>query len=119
MTNETDCVLSPERAAAIVAEAEAAFDTAVAGLREAVAALKELPDGGEKDVAKDVRAVNGAFLFALEMREKACVAALRKQGGTGGGGGALDLDAARDEIAFRLACLREAGGGGGVPGQPD
>ncbi|MBL4541857.1 MAG: hypothetical protein JKP98_07065 [Rhodobacteraceae bacterium] len=38
---------------------------------------------------------------------------------TGGGAGALDLDAARAEVGRRLACLRAAATGDGVPGGPD
>jgi hypothetical protein len=39
-----------------------------------------------------------------------------KAHGAAGRGGPIDLDAARSEIGRRLACLRAAGGGGGVPG---
>ena len=47
----------------------------------------------------------------LLMEERNKVDKLRKSAaGAAGGGGALDLDAARDEIGRRLACLRNAGG---------
>ncbi|RJL05621.1 permease [Paracoccus aestuarii] len=47
----------------------------------------------------------------LLMAERSKVDKLRKDIAGGVGGGALDLDAARDEIGRRLACLRRAGGG--------
>ncbi|QBX99836.1 hypothetical protein E2K80_03060 [Rhodophyticola sp. CCM32] len=58
--------------------------------------------------------MNGAFLFALAMEEKARVAAGKHVGG--GAGGRFDLDAARAEIGLRLACLRTAGSGGEISG---
>ncbi|MFC0201742.1 permease [Paracoccus rhizosphaerae] len=47
----------------------------------------------------------------LLMAERIKVDKLRKDIAGGVGGGSLDLDAARDEIGRRLACLRRAGGG--------
>ena len=58
-----------------------------------------------------VRELRAAALLVLEERGK--VDKLRKQiAGQVGAGGGLDLDGARAEIGRRLACLRDAGGGG-------
>jgi len=58
-----------------------------------------------------IRDLRGAAQQALEERGK--VDKLRKQiAGQVGAGGALDFDGARTEIGRRLACLRDAGGGG-------
>jgi hypothetical protein len=50
------------------------------------------------------------------LNERATIDRLRREHaharGVGQGSGCLDLDAARDEIGRRLACLRDAGGGG-------
>lgn len=74
--------------------------------------LREKIQAGETDELKDsgklVRSLRDAAHLVLEERGK--VDKLRKDAG-GIGAGALDLDAARDEIGRRLACLRRAGGG--------
>ncbi len=58
-----------------------------------------------------VRELRATALHVLEERSK--VDKLRKQiAGQVGTGGALDFDGARAEIGRRLACLRDAGGGG-------
>ncbi|MBU3031286.1 permease [Paracoccus marinaquae] len=57
-------------------------------------------------VAKGVREA-----VHLMMTERNKVDRLRKDIAGGVGGGSLDLDAARDEIGRRLACLRRAAGG--------
>jgi hypothetical protein len=48
----------------------------------------------------------------MVMDERARVEKLRKQIAGVVGDHALDFDAARTEIGRRLACLRDAGGGG-------
>ncbi|MFC3086650.1 hypothetical protein [Tabrizicola soli] len=58
-----------------------------------------------------IRDLRATAVQVLEERGK--VDKLRKQiAGHVGAGGALDLDGARAEIGRRLACLRNAGGGG-------
>jgi hypothetical protein len=58
-----------------------------------------------------IRDLRATAIQVLEERGK--VDKLRKQiAGHVGAGGALDLDGARAEIGRRLACLRNAGGGG-------
>ena len=69
---------------------------------------------GDKQVVADIKALNGAFLFAMKMQEAARAAGSERFGLRGAG--QLDLDAARDEIGIRLACLRAAGGGGELSG---
>ena len=56
---------------------------------------------------KDLRAA-----FQMVMDERTRVEKLRKQVAGVVGTGELDFDAARAEIGRRLACLRNAGGGG-------
>lgn len=63
-----------------------------------------------KESAKLVRDLRAATQLVLEERNR--VDKLRKDVAGTVGAGALDLDAARDEIGRRLACLRRAGTGG-------
>jgi hypothetical protein len=56
--------------------------------------------------ARDLRSA-----LEMVMGERARVDRFRRQADAAVGGGALDLDAARDEIGRRLARLRAAGGG--------
>ena len=66
---------------------------------------------GHEDAVKAARALRAATQNMLEERNR--VDKLRRQvAGVVDGAGSLDLDAARDEIGRRLACLRRAGGGG-------
>lgn len=69
--------------------------------------------GGETDELKEsgklVRDLRAAAQLVLEERSK--LDKLRKDVAGDVGAGRLDLDAARDEIGRRLACLRRAGGG--------
>ncbi|RMA42144.1 hypothetical protein D9R08_11895 [Rhodophyticola porphyridii] len=105
------------RAEGIVAEAMKAFDVALEVLSDAIDALRAEKTVGEQEVTKDLRAMNNAYMFALQMREKARDAGDRH--GAAAGGGGLDLDAAREEIGLRLACLEAASGGGRVSGKPE
>ncbi|MCU4653345.1 hypothetical protein N8I71_10905 [Roseibacterium sp. SDUM158016] len=109
--------LTLERAETLVARAQKAFETTVQALEDAVRALKSMPETGEGEIVKDVRAMNNALMLAMEMQEKARVAGSRHFGtGAGNGGsGRLDLEAARAEIAERLARLRAAGVADRVP----
>jgi hypothetical protein len=101
-----------------VGRALKALEIATRTLEDAVDAWQALEDGaGEKQVVAEIKALNGAFLFAMKMQEAARAAGSDRFGAAGAG--VLDLDAARDEIGLRLACLRAAGGGGAVPGEPE
>lgn len=84
-----------------------AFEITVEALNEAVSRLREEYRAGEKAVMTDLKAMNGAFQFAMQLEARARETAGKQH--TGGGAGSLDLDAAREEIGLRLACLRAAG----------
>ena len=60
-----------------------------------------------KKAVKSAKDVREALDHLKQERMK--VDKLRKDIAGGVGGGCLDLDAARDEIGRRLACLRRAG----------
>lgn len=68
--------------------------------------------------AKELAGYTKEFRAALQtvLNERATVDKLRKQELGAVGAGTLDLATARDEIGRRLACLRDAGSDGGVPG---
>ena len=105
-------------AEALALQAQDAFDRAVRVLQVSCNELEQTPEAGDGDVTKAVRQMNGAFLYTMEMREKARDAGCKRFGI--GGAGDLDLDAARVEIGLRLACLRGHGHGHGseVSGEP-
>jgi len=117
----TDMIeLTDERARAerTVGRALKALEIATRSLEDAVDAWQALEDGaGEKQLVAEIKALNGAFLFAMKMQETARAAGSETYGL--GGAGQLDLDAARDEVGLRLACLRAAGGDGAVSGKPE
>jgi len=108
-----DLELTLQRAETLVARAQEVFETTVEALQDAVRTLKSMPDAGEREVIKDVRAMNSALMLAMELQEKARAAGSKHFGTEAGA--RLDLSAARDEIALRLACLRDAGDGDCLP----
>ncbi|MFN3642325.1 MAG: hypothetical protein ACK4TB_05295 [Gemmobacter sp.] len=67
-----------------------------------------------KDNAREVMTYARDLKDALKLvlNERAAIDKLRKDYGGIGDGPGLDFDAARAEIGRRLACLRDAGGGG-------
>lgn len=80
---------------------------------EAFDALKQLKTGEVEQSAALTRAVRDLRdAIKIVMNERTHVDQLRKEIAGVGGNHDLDFDAARDEIGRRLACLREAGGGG-------
>ncbi|MDO5641896.1 MAG: permease [Paracoccus sp. (in: a-proteobacteria)] len=83
------------------------------GCAEDLARLQQRLRAGElgeaKDAVKVARELRSATQMMLEERNK--VEKLRKEIAGQVGEGVFDLDAARDEIGRRLACLRAAGGG--------
>ncbi|TDQ62222.1 hypothetical protein EV658_10359 [Phaeovulum veldkampii DSM 11550] len=80
---------------------------------ELAAALREVRQGKTGEVKTAVQAVKDLrAALQMVMDERTRVEKLRKQVAGVVRDHALDLDAARDEIGRRLACLREAGGGG-------
>ncbi len=76
-------------------------------------ARQKLRAGGVDEVKAATGAVRDLKVaFELVMQERARIEKLRKQVAGVVHDHALDLDAARAEIGRRLACLRDAGGGG-------
>ena len=117
MTDILETVDERAHAEKQVARALKALEMASATLENACDAMKAALGDGDQDVVKELRTLNTAFLFAMNMQEKAIAAGSERFGS--GGAGVLDLDAARDEIGVRLACLRDARGTDGVSGQPE
>lgn len=97
----------PETAMDVVTIADELFHEVAADLTR----LRRKIQAGEtediRDSAKLVRDLRTATQLVLEERNR--VDKLRKDAAGSVGAGALDLDAARDEIGRRLACLRRAG----------
>ncbi|WEF23497.1 permease [Paracoccus sp. S3-43] len=97
-----------------IAVAEGLFWSYVKDLKRHEAAL-EARQSGAVDPAELKEAMQTAKVVreavGLLMAERNRVDKLRKDIAGVVGGGSLDLDAARDEIGRRLACLRRAGGG--------
>lgn len=91
-----------------------ALETAVSVLEHAVEAAKASGEVDASTMVKDVKALNAAFVWAMQQEDKARDAGSRRYGQRDGRG-ALDLDAARAEIGLRLACLRRAGEDGALP----
>ena len=104
-----------ERTAARAYKALEAAVEVLEGMLDAARAAQGCDEGG---LVKDVRAVGAAFQAALQLEGKAREAGSQRYG-SGGGGGELDLDAARAEIGRRLARLRAAGGDDGLPEGPE
>jgi hypothetical protein len=80
---------------------------------EVVLALRDAREGNPgsaKATGQAVRELRAAF--GIVMDERTRVAKLREKAAGCIGSGVFDFDAARDEIGRRLACLRDAGGGG-------
>ncbi|MDO5621545.1 MAG: permease [Paracoccus sp. (in: a-proteobacteria)] len=100
---------SPDKAAADLAVAQELFRETAADLNGVRRALRDGETDQVKDAVKLVRELRVATQLVLEERNK--LDKIRKDIAGGVGVGALDLDAARDEIGRRLACLRRAGGG--------
>jgi hypothetical protein len=71
--------------------------------------VKEERRNNTREVMTYTRDLKDALKLVLN--ERAAIDKLRKDYGGIGNGPGLDLDAARDEIGRRLACLREAGSG--------
>ena len=93
----------------LIAEAEELYqDYAV----EVAAAIRKIRAGELGDLKQSVQAVKDLrAALVLTLEERAKVARLGKQHGSGGQDRTLDFDAARAEIGRRLACLRDATGG--------
>jgi len=96
---------------AVLDVAEGLYRYAAEELHRVIEALRSGEFGEVKAAQEAIRSLRATALHVLDERGK--VDKLRKQiAGQVGAGGALDLDGARAEIGRRLACLRDAGGGG-------
>ena len=95
---------------------DAAIDIAGTMFREVAEELHKLRigvrHGNVEDGVNAGKAVRDLRVAtSLVMEERTRLDKLRKETSGDVGTGKLDLDAARDEIGRRLACLRRAGGG--------
>jgi len=88
------------------------FETTREVLRGTLNRLKAEETVPGAEIPKQIKEMNSALMLALHLEGKARDANGQRTGQIGAG--ALDLDAARAEIGLRLACLRAAGGGGGL-----
>jgi hypothetical protein len=95
----------------VLAVAEGLYREAAIELFRTITALRAGEFQEVKAAQTAIRDLRATALQVLEERGK--VDRLRKQiAGQIGAGGALDFEGARAEIGRRLACLRDAGGGG-------
>jgi hypothetical protein len=81
---------------------------AAEALASTVQSIKAGEFGKVKDAVECIKGLKAAVQLAIEEGNR--VEKLRKQVVGSVGTGALDMDAARDEIGRRLARLRDAGG---------
>ena len=90
---------------------ERLYEDAFIELERTMTAIKAGEFNEVKAAQEAIRGLRAMAVAVLQERGK--VDQLRKQiAGHVGAGGALDLESARAEIGRRLACLRNAGGGG-------
>lgn len=96
----------------VLSEAQKQFHRATRALDKLVDQLDDGELGNVTETQRLVRDLKGALSSAIAERER-----LEKQQRESAGivnDYAIDFDAARHEIGRRLACLRAAGGSGGV-----
>jgi len=92
---------------------EATEDLYRQAAEDLVQAQRKLRQGSVDEVKAATQAVKDLkAAFQLVMDERTRIEKLRKQVAGVVHGYAIDFDAARAEIGRRLACLRDAGGGG-------
>ena len=106
----TDLALIEEdkaREEIVIRRAMKAFEVTLLALDAAVDDFKAEYLSGEKEILKDLKAMNSAYQYAMETEQKARERAAKQIGAIHAG--TLDLDAAREEIGLRLACLRATG----------
>ena len=93
-----------------LSEAQELYDIAAEIMRRLLAEMRAAPHESARDLAVCTRDVRDTLKLLLN--ERATIEKLRRDAGGLGGEPVFDFDAARDEIGRRLACLRNAGGGG-------
>lgn len=105
-----DCPVRPgSRDRDEAAEALELFDLASTILRKLLMeAQAEFSAASARDLASTTKDISGALKTLVLERQH--VERLRREAGEFAANGVLDLQAARDEIGLRLACLRDAGG---------
>ena len=94
--------------AELLAHTETWLREAAEQLAVTVETIKAGDLGRAKEAVDCIKGLKSAVQMALDEGNR--VEKLRKNIAGGAASGALDLDAARDEIGRRLACLRDAGG---------
>jgi Xaa-Pro aminopeptidase len=99
----------------MVSYSEQLLALSISRLTGLLAACDPLTPACGKELTEEFRSLRKALEIAYH--ERAQIQKLK--GGEQAAGATLDLDAARAEIAGRLARLRAAAGGGGVSGQPE
>ncbi|WP_294923932.1 permease [uncultured Paracoccus sp.] len=98
---------TPETAMDVVSIADELFQSFATDLTRLRRRIQAGDTDDLKESARLVRDLRAATQLVLEERNR--VDKLRKDVAGNVGAGRLDLDAARDEIGRRLACLRRAG----------
>ena len=88
-------------------------DMAIRALARTTRQLEQTGSEAAQDMLKDGRILAGAIQLLAREREKIEKSITQSEGGERGY--ALDLEAAREEIRRRLACLRAAQGEGNLP----
>lgn len=101
---------------AILAVADRHFEASLLRLDAIIQGIASGESGAERELSGALQAVRKAVEVALSERARFDKMA---GGGANAPTPALDLDGARAEIGRRLVCLRAAGSGGGVSGQPE
>jgi hypothetical protein len=94
----------------LLAETEILFRETAEELVRAIKRLKARPGVDAKAAIQAIKDIKTALQMVMDERTR--VEKLRRQAAGAVGDHALDFDAARDEIGRRVACLRNAGGGG-------
>jgi hypothetical protein len=101
----------------MVSYSEQLLNQSIARLTRILETYDDLPASASKDLVEEFRSLRKAVEIAYH--ERAHLQKLKAAEGAGGSAAALDLGAARTEIARRLAVLRAAGPDTGVSGQPE
>ncbi|MBR3372009.1 MAG: hypothetical protein IKG52_15405 [Rhodobacteraceae bacterium] len=100
----------------MVSYSEQLLNHSIARLTRILETYDDMPAAlAGKELAEEFRSLRKALEIAYH--ERANIQKLK--GGEDARSTSLDLGAARDEIARRLACLRAAGNRGGISGQPE
>lgn len=100
----------------MVSYSEQLLNHSIARLTRILETYDDMPAAlAGKELAEEFRSLRKALEIAYH--ERAHIQKLK--GVEDARSASLDLGAARDEIARRLACLRTAGDGGAISGQPE